>query len=289
VVGSRGILADIACGMLVLGVSAQAQESSSLTGKVVAIHDGDTISVLQDGRTVRVRLGGIDTPERGRAFGRRARQFTTDLVAKRVVRVEVRDYDRYGRSIGRGRRRLPRCVQAPTAWACGAGCPWGLGPPGPWRVRRRGPPRGAGCPGCPRPRVLVQREGDSASLAGLHDVLQVAFGWTGFHLYSFRIHQQEFGPTHADSHDAKLADFRLHRREKFRYVYDFGDWWEIDIRLLDVGPLAPRKKYPVCVGGKRAGPPEDCGGPDAYPPTYRCLTITTIAFPSRRSVSRGGQ
>jgi len=91
------------------------------------------------------------------------------------------------------------------------------------------------------------------SLAGLHEVLQMAFGWTGFHLYSFRIHQQEFGPMHADPHHAKLADFRLHRREKLHYVYDFGDWWEIDIRLLDVGPLAPRKQYPVCVGGKGRG------------------------------------
>ena len=48
-------------------------------GRVVGVTDGDTISVMRDGRSVRVRLEGIDCPERGQDFGQRAKQFTSDM------------------------------------------------------------------------------------------------------------------------------------------------------------------------------------------------------------------
>jgi hypothetical protein len=48
------------------------------------------------------------------------------------------------------------------------------------------------------------------------------------------------------------------------YEYDFGDSWIHDLRLETTLPVNPRKTYPVCVAGKCAAPPEDCGGPSAF-------------------------
>lgn len=62
--------------------------------------DGDTIDVLREGRAVRVRLEGIDTPERGQPFGTRAKQFTSDLVFGKTVAVQVKGTDQYGRILG---------------------------------------------------------------------------------------------------------------------------------------------------------------------------------------------
>jgi micrococcal nuclease len=70
-------------------------------GRVIAVHDGDTISVLRQGRSVRLRLHGIDAPELGQAFGRAAKQMTSSLVFKRDVRVVPVDIDEYGRLVAR--------------------------------------------------------------------------------------------------------------------------------------------------------------------------------------------
>src|SRR5262245_56976526 len=70
------------------------------TGRVVGISDGDTLTVLRDGRTqVKVRLHGIDAPESGQDFGARDKQATSELAFGQVVNVEPRDLDRYGRTV----------------------------------------------------------------------------------------------------------------------------------------------------------------------------------------------
>ena len=61
--------------------------------------DGDTITVLRERRPEIVRLNGIDSPEKGQAFGGRAKQFTAQLAFGQVVQVIVRDHDRYGRTV----------------------------------------------------------------------------------------------------------------------------------------------------------------------------------------------
>lgn len=66
---------------------------------VVGISDGDTITVLHDGKGVKIRLYGIDTPEKRQAFGKRAKQFTSSMVYGKTVEVETKDTDRYGRSV----------------------------------------------------------------------------------------------------------------------------------------------------------------------------------------------
>ena len=79
--------------------SAVAEER--FTGKVVGVTDGETISVMRDGRAVTVRLDGIDYPERGQDLGQQAKQFTSEAIFAKEVTVEVRDVDRYGRLVAR--------------------------------------------------------------------------------------------------------------------------------------------------------------------------------------------
>ena len=66
-------------------------------GKVVGVIDGDSITVLQDGRGEAIRLYGIDCPEKTQDFGNRAKQLTSSLVFGKAVEVEPVTRDRYGR------------------------------------------------------------------------------------------------------------------------------------------------------------------------------------------------
>lgn len=74
--------------------------AESFTGKVVGVSDGDTLTVLRGRTQVRVRLHGVDTPESAQPFGNVAKKRTSDLVFGKVVTVEVRDTDQYGRIVG---------------------------------------------------------------------------------------------------------------------------------------------------------------------------------------------
>lgn len=69
------------------------------SAKVVGIIDGDTVDILVNGGTLRLRLAGVDTPEKGQPFGNNARQALSELIGGQQVQYVVRDTDRYGRSI----------------------------------------------------------------------------------------------------------------------------------------------------------------------------------------------
>ena len=69
-------------------------------GKVVKIADGDTLTLLTDGRQIKVRLAEIDTPEKGQPFGNKAKQALAGMVFGKQVNVIVVDIDRYGRTVG---------------------------------------------------------------------------------------------------------------------------------------------------------------------------------------------
>ena len=71
------------------------------TGQVVGVLDGDTIDVLVDRSPVRVRLHGIDCPEKSAPFGNQAKKFASDLAFKKTVTVYTTDVDRYGRIVGK--------------------------------------------------------------------------------------------------------------------------------------------------------------------------------------------
>jgi micrococcal nuclease len=109
----------LATGTLMLGLTAHAQDE--FTGKVVGVSDGDTIKVLRLGKQVRVRLSGIDCPEKRQAFGKRAKRFTSDLVFAKIVTVKVMDIDRYKRIVGEviledGTNLNHALVRAGLAW-----------------------------------------------------------------------------------------------------------------------------------------------------------------------------
>ena len=71
-----------------------------IIGKVISVADGDTITVLENKTQYRIRLFGIDAPERRQDFSNKARQFIADLVFQKQVRVVKQDIDRYGRIVG---------------------------------------------------------------------------------------------------------------------------------------------------------------------------------------------
>jgi micrococcal nuclease len=76
-----------------------AQES--FVGRVVGVTDGDTITVMREGKGTRVRLHGIDAPEKNQAYGSKAKEFLSKLVFGTDVCVNVVDIDRWGRLVGK--------------------------------------------------------------------------------------------------------------------------------------------------------------------------------------------
>lgn len=82
-----------------LSTSAVAEE---IDGRVVKVSDGDTITVLdRDKRQIKIRLAGIDAPEKKQAFGERSKQHLAGLVFGKDVRIEWHKRDKYGRTIGK--------------------------------------------------------------------------------------------------------------------------------------------------------------------------------------------
>lgn len=115
----------------------------------------------------------------------------------------------------------------------------------------------------------------------LHDVLQMAMGWTDSHLHEFSVGKKRFGapdpedelmdlPAVSDESTAHLFMVLGKAGAKARYTYDFGDCWEHAIVVEKVSPPGPGVAYPICVGGKLRCPPEDCGSIPGY---YNLLEV----------------
>lgn len=95
--------------------------SASISGKVVSISDGDTLTILDDSNTqTRVRLAAIDAPEKAQAFGQRGKQELSDICFGKQATIEVVDIDRYGRSVGEvecgGVKANEAMIRAGLAW-----------------------------------------------------------------------------------------------------------------------------------------------------------------------------
>lgn len=73
---------------------------SQIEGKVISIADGDTFTILIDKKELKIRLHGIDCPESSQDFGNVAKQYLSNLIFGKTVRVKEMDVDRYGRTIG---------------------------------------------------------------------------------------------------------------------------------------------------------------------------------------------
>ncbi|GIF74817.1 plasmid pRiA4b ORF-3 family protein [Asanoa siamensis] len=108
------------------------------------------------------------------------------------------------------------------------------------------------------------------TLDRVHRVIQHAMGWQDYHLHSFEVDGVQYGDPDPDGELALRdeLDVRLdavaHKGTRLLYTYDFGDWWEHDLVVEDVFAAEPDERYPRCVAGERACPPEDVGGAFGY-------------------------
>jgi hypothetical protein len=104
-----------------------------------------------------------------------------------------------------------------------------------------------------------------------HEALQIVLGWTDTHLYEFNHEEDRIGlpdPEFSDdiisARKVKLGDVLREPGDTVDYCYDMGDGWEHEVALEKLLPPEPGLKLPRCLEGKRACPPEDCGGPPGY-------------------------
>jgi Plasmid pRiA4b ORF-3-like protein len=109
----------------------------------------------------------------------------------------------------------------------------------------------------------------SIKLNRLHEVFQVAMGWTDSHLHQFMDPPMVYsvpsgedypGVERLDERRFRLADLGQYEKASFLYEYDFGDGWQHDVVVEKIVSASPEKKRAVCLAGENACPPEDCGG-----------------------------
>lgn len=114
----------------------------------------------------------------------------------------------------------------------------------------------------------------------LHVAIQDAMGWWDYHLHEFKISHPVTGreieigiPSEDDElfdieiipeRSQKIGDLFSMENKVAEYIYDFGDGWQHKVQLEKILPRDENIKYPVCIAGKRACPPEDCGGVWGY-------------------------
>lgn len=124
-------------------------------------------------------------------------------------------------------------------------------------------------------RVLVPAD---IRLDALHHVIQRSMGWWDCHLHHFALpvpqgyFPQYFGPTRGEravddvieERTVSLSSLLEAPKQKLKYEYDFGDGCEHTVLLEKIVLPEAGTKYPVCIGGARACPPEDCGGVWGY-------------------------
>jgi hypothetical protein len=123
-----------------------------------------------------------------------------------------------------------------------------------------------------RPPIWRRVQTQDCNLTKLHMVIQRAMGWYGGHLWAFDIDGEQYGENPwgdsdmdmLSSRSIKLSQLVDEGVKKFRYTYDFGDNWEHVVTVEKTLDADPTAKYPRCTAGKRACPPEDCGGPWSY-------------------------
>lgn len=112
------------------------------------------------------------------------------------------------------------------------------------------------------------------TFAAFHEIIQASFGWCNYHLYQFSPKgygsEPAIGPSGIDEEDFEeqdsetvmLGDIFTKPKQTFNYIYDFGDDWAHQITLEEISEKIVLG--PVCLDGKGACPPEDCGGPWGY-------------------------
>lgn len=105
------------------------------------------------------------------------------------------------------------------------------------------------------------------TLDKLHRIIQITMGWTDSHLHEFVIQGERYGiSTDEEDHYQVIDESRIRLsqvaglKSSFIYSYDFGDCWEHEMKVTKMFLPEDDIKTPICIDGKRACPPEDCGG-----------------------------
>jgi Plasmid pRiA4b ORF-3-like protein len=138
--------------------------------------------------------------------------------------------------------------------------------------------RGEPAPGEPVHQVTVRLSGvappvwrrllvpSATPLDRLHDIIQAAMGWENSHLHCFTDGKHTYGRPDPELGFLDESATRLGEvaSERLGYTYDFGDDWEHDIVVEAVVEAEASGRYPRCLDGGGACPPEDCGGPPGY-------------------------
>jgi hypothetical protein len=111
------------------------------------------------------------------------------------------------------------------------------------------------------------------TLDELHEIIQLSMGWSDSHLHQFIANEKSYGFIDEDldldldldfemkdESQFKLSQLLTNEKDSLIYEYDFGDSWEHQVLLEKILPFDTKISLPVCIKGKRACPPEDCGG-----------------------------
>ncbi len=129
--------------------------------------------------------------------------------------------------------------------------------------------------GCKPPVWRRIQVPETYTFCDLHVAIQDAMGWSDSHLHQFDLVNPStrkraeigmpdegfgFGEEVMPGWKQKIAARFSMENKSAEYIYDFGDNWEHTVRLEKILPRENNVSYPQCVGGKRACPPEDCGG-----------------------------
>ena len=128
-----------------------------------------------------------------------------------------------------------------------------------------------------KPAIWRRIQVQDCTLDKLHEHIQTAMGWTNSHLHQFEINDKRYGNPElldegfddfecVDSTKTLVSELlpKTGKRFAFKYEYDFGDGWEHEVLFEGCPPLEMSKKYPLCIEGERACPPEDVGGVGGY-------------------------
>jgi hypothetical protein len=124
-------------------------------------------------------------------------------------------------------------------------------------------------------RLLVR---ETMWLNRLHEAIQLVFDWYDYQTHLFTVGAKRYGNPMdhagvviADDRDVTLADLPISAPGHWAYDYLFADGWHVDLRVERAATAEKGAAYPRCVAGERAGPPEDCGGLEAYKDMLYCL------------------
>src|ERR1700747_3318607 len=135
-----------------------------------------------------------------------------------------------------------------------------------------------------------------SSIATLHELLQIAFDWSDFHLHRFVIRGKEYGLSRrscttfrTDARKVLLSQFRFRVNERFLYEYDFGDLWRHQIRFECIQPIPRKEDLPslrwrgLCITARRLRWAGSLHGEDGPPPLESTPGLTPTHCRDRRS------